>query len=460
MRKTTGIVAAALALCTGSAARADVVEASSTTMIRVGQETRDGLPGAKPDLVTVAPLYEILSISAREIANPVADDLQVVLSTWGSVDLGDRRWDDGTNGDVTGDVVTGYVRGALLKRHLVLSVGRQYVAQGVARMIQLDGGEAIVQLPVGLGVQAYAGSPVSQRFQRRTELVSWNPAGGDLAYGGRVFWRYGIDGEPGRGVELGASWAYVSDQGDVARDDVGLDLRIQPVDLLTLTANATWSAVESSTEDAASARLQPWKDRLAEFNVGVTMIPVRKLSVTAEFRRIAPDLFLPRTSILSVFSDKERTGGGLAATYRLTRAIVLSAEGHVDTEPKSDDPAKTYLGSDAAVRATWKRAETTAGVEVNYLDADDNGYVGARLFGRQQWGAIFAALDLLGDVFREDINGQKTTATATLTAGWAFAPAWSAVVSARAGATAFLEQELDVMAKLVYNQTYHVREVR
>ena len=68
--RQTPFIAAALALLAGSGARADTVEVSSTTLINAGQQTRDGRSGGKPELVTVVPAYEILSISARDVRTP------------------------------------------------------------------------------------------------------------------------------------------------------------------------------------------------------------------------------------------------------------------------------------------------------------------------------------------------------------------------------------------------------
>ncbi len=52
------LVSGALLIAAG--ARADTVDVTSTTMLDVGQQTRGGIPGSKPDLVTVAPAFEIL----------------------------------------------------------------------------------------------------------------------------------------------------------------------------------------------------------------------------------------------------------------------------------------------------------------------------------------------------------------------------------------------------------------
>jgi hypothetical protein len=67
---------------------------------------------------------------------------------------------------------------------------------------------------------------------------------------------------------------------------------------------------------------------------------------------------------------------------------------------------------------------------------------------------------VLGHLFREDVNGEKSAVTGALSAGVDLTRGFSAVVSGSAGVTPFLEQTYTVMAKLVYNSTYRMREVR
>ncbi len=426
-------------------ARADVVEASATTLLTGGQQTRDGLSGQKPSLVNVVPAFEILSVSARNVTNPLADDLEIVVSTWAAADLAERRWDNGTGSRLTGDVMTGYLKGELFQRRLSLQLGREYVALGAARMMQLDGGQAILTLPYGFGISGYAGSPVSQRFQSRGELVTWNPAGGDLAYGGRLSWKLPVAGAPGRGLDVGASYAMVTDSGETARQDVGLDLRLQPLDLVALTGEAVYSLYEK---------------RLAEASVLVTWSPLRKLHVSADFRQVFPDLLLPRTSILSVFADKERSIFGGGASYDLAHGLSVGADAHLALEPSSTEENGTYTGYEGAVRVAWHAGPNAAGAELILLDAEENGYQALRLYGRRAFGALFVAADLLGHLFKEEVNEVKGAYTGTLSVGYALGRGWTAVVAAREGVTPFMEQQLDVMAKLVYEQTYRAREVR
>jgi len=89
-----------------------------------------------------------------------------------------------------------------------------------------------------------------------------------------------------------------------------------------------------------------------------------------------------------------------------------------------------------------------------------NGYAGARFYVRREIAKFFAAADLLAYVFDQQINSQDYAANAGATVGYKLGKSWTASLSGRAGVTPFMEQQFDVMAKLAYNQTYRVREVR
>src|SRR5690349_13818267 len=97
------LVAASLLAAAASLARADRIDVDSTTLLNVARQTRGGTPGQPFDLVTVAPAFEILSITASDVRNGFADDLTFVLKTWAAYDIADRRWDNGTDSSLTGD---------------------------------------------------------------------------------------------------------------------------------------------------------------------------------------------------------------------------------------------------------------------------------------------------------------------------------------------------------------------
>ncbi|HEX9399902.1 MAG TPA: hypothetical protein VF912_07325 [Anaeromyxobacter sp.] len=438
-------LAVALALIAASTAQADTIEVSSITLLNLAKQTRGGVPGQDWNLVSVAPAFEIISITARDVRNGVADDLTFVLSTWASYDIRDRRWDNGTDSDLTGDLVTAYAQGRFIGRRLTLRLGRTQVPTGAARMIQLDGGQAVLLLPAGFRVSAYAGSPVAQRFATRSGFRSWNAVGGDLATGGRVGWSLALPGAPGRGLDLGASVNLVSDGGDPVRQEVGADARVALAEPLVLSAFAAYSLPD---------------ERASEAVVRAGWTPTRRLLVEADYRYVAPDLLLSRNSILSVFSAEERQWVGGGATYTVLRGLKVGGSYHLQVEPGATESASNELGNEADARVEWERGRTLAGLEGFVLDAFDNGYVGGRAFGRQELGRSFAALDVLLHRFREEVNGQRVAVTGTLSLGYELAHGFAAVVSGRAGMNPFMEQTFEVMAKLAYNQTYRRTEVR
>jgi hypothetical protein len=445
MRSHTLLAVAAIACLTPAFAGAETIDVDSTTMLNMAKETRGGTPGQRFDLASTATAFEIISLSARDVRTSFADDVGFVLKTWGAWDIQDRRWDSGTGSNLSADLVSAYVQGRLLDRRLTLRLGRTDVVAGTARMIQIDGGEAVFLLPAGFRVSGYAGSPVSQRFESRTSPLSWNPVGGDLAYGGRLGWSYPLSGSAGRGIDLGASANYVSDAGNPVRQEVGADARVKPVDAVVVTASGAYSVYDKRLAEAVA-------------NVGWTVSKPVLLEV--DYRFVAPDLLLARNSILSVFSaaDREIFGGGV--TWFVNRSLKVSGYYHLQVEPGATEEASKFVGSDATGRVEWQKGPTLAGVEGYYLDAFENGYVGGRLYGRRDFGRFFGTADVLAYFFREQVNGQSSAVTGTLTFGYELLRGLSAVASGQAGVTPYMQQTFEFMAKLVYGATYRKSEVR
>jgi hypothetical protein len=443
MRSPARLAASTFLLATALVARADVIEGSSTTLLAAGQQLRGTPAGQQPDLVNVMPFFEIIRVSAREIRNPLFQDLEISFSGWGAVDLADARWDSGTTGKGSGDVTTAYVRGSLADRRVQLRAGREFVAAGAGRMLQLDGADVVVRLPAGLSISGFGGVPVSQRFAGRSGLTSWNPAGGDLAWGGRLGYALALPGVVGRGLDVGVSLVSVSDHSDPVRQDLGVDFRIQPINRLALVGNATYSL---------------YAERVAEFNVTALFTATKALTLNLDVRHYSPDLFLARNSILSVFTDTNRTDLGGGVRYQFTRTLSSSLDYHLLIEPA--DGGGTEIGGEAAGRVEWESHGTVAGGELTYLKTGQSGYTGLRGYGRKDFGRLFVAADLMEVVFKQEVNGQKNSLTGSLSAGYQLARAWSIVVAGRAGVTPYFERQADAMVKLVYNNVVRVREVK
>jgi hypothetical protein len=437
------LITVASILAAAAVARADIIEASSTTLVSAGQQVRGAQAGEVPPLATVVPVFEILRIDAREIRNPIFKDLEVAFSGWGAYDTVDIRWNAGIDSQATGDITTAYVRAGMAGGRVQLRLGREFVTAGTGRMLQLDGGDLFLRLPAGFTVSAFAGAPVSQRFTARTSQSSWNPQGGDLAYGGRVGFALPLAGAAGRGLELGVSGVQITDHGDPVRKDVGLDFRFMPIRALTFIGSTTRSL------DA---------DRWVELNVSALVNATSKLFINVDYRQTAPDLFLPRNSILSVFTDTTRTDLGGGARYQLSPAWLLGLDYHALIEPA--DGGGTTTGYDAAARVEWEAHGTRLGGEILSLLSGESGYNGVRVYGKKEFGRLFAAGDLMGIALKQEVNGQTSAVEGTVSGGYQFSKSLSAVAAFHAGVTPYYTQQIDFMAKLVYNQTYRVREVK
>jgi hypothetical protein len=228
-----------------------------------------------------------------------------------------------------------------------------------------------------------------------------------------------------------------------ARQDLGVDGRWRPLRSLTLTGYALFSLLEL---------------RLAEGDLAALWQPLSSLQLGADYRRTSPDLFLPRSSILSVFSQETRDEAGGNAWWRPISRLRIETDYHVIL-------AEAGFGQRGGARVSASLGrffETTLAAEVRFLRlATANGYVQERLYLIQRLSpAWVATLDLDLYKLEQPINGQTLSFTSAATLGWQIAPRWRAVVTGIADTTPQVERRFECMAKLVYNATYRVHQVR
>jgi len=398
-------IAVGLAPAAGGQAEASTVEVSSTTLLAVRPDVRLG------EVRSAVPIVELVGLSAQGFEVPAVDDLKLRVSGWGRVDAVEGR-------DLAGDLEFAFLQGRLFDRRLSLTMGRHLVSGGAARLTQLDGASADVRIGRGLGVSAFGGVPVVPRFA---------VAKGDLAYGGRVYYRALID------TEVGVSYAHTLDHGLTARQDAGLDARVRLMRGLVVSGYGLWSLAEQ---------------RLAEIDIGPTWMATPDVQARVEYRRTAPDLFLPRRSIFSVFAEMQRDEVGGDVSWQLNRWANLFADYFSlwTGDGRGDDAsARATFRSDPAARAQF-------GVQARVFRVPVNGYVQGRVFGSYRaMNKVTVSLDLDGYQFTQAINGARSTFTGALTGSYNFLPGWLAVVSASGGTTVLLQTRYELFAKLVFN---------
>ncbi|HEX4462971.1 MAG TPA: hypothetical protein VIA18_33590 [Polyangia bacterium] len=419
MRSNAPALLVLLVSIAAATVRAETVDATLTTILQGRQDPRDG------NLYTSVPLYESLTLRIDELPLRHVDDFRLVVSGWGEVQLAPVRTTAGT-----GDLDLGFVEGKLFRRRLELRLGRQLVFGGAARALPLDGASATVRLPRRIAVNVYGGVPVTPRFGVHQ---------GDFVSGGRLSFRPSVDSE------IGASFIEMLKDGLQARQDLGVDARYHPtapaLRSLTLTGYALVSLIEL---------------RLVEGDVAATWQALRTpLQLGLDYRRTSPDLFLPRSSILSVFSQETHDEAGGNLYWRPVSRVRVEGDWHAVVDGDG-------FGQRGGARITGSLGpafETTLTAEARVLRlVTDDGYVQARVYAVQRLATkLVATLDLDAYWLERAINGQTLSFTSAATLGWDFSPGWRAVVTGIADTTPQVERRVECMAKLVYNAVYHVR---
>ncbi len=385
------------------------VSASATTVVLVRPEQQEARTGS----ATSAPLVELISLTAREDALGPVSDVRLQLVAFG-------RWDPlgiATEG-AGADLQLGYVEGRALDRRLQLRAGRQLVFMGGSpRLVHLDGAQVDYRIVRSVGVRAYGGVPVVPAF---------GPRQGDLQFGGRAYW------QPNWRSEVGASYTWGRLGETLNRSDVGVDGRYSPSLRLNVAGQFNWSLIEN---------------RIIEAQVTPQYRVLQNLDVHATLRRTAPDLWLPRTSILSVFSEEERDEAGLGAYWRPADRWSLSA----------DARGLRFMdgnGVDGRVRAAWDvgaMKATTLIAEARVLQIPANGFVQTRVGVIQRVGSKLT-VSAEGDVYflDETINGDDQSYTVNATAAWKFLPGWRASLTGLAMASPTWERRFDVLGRVTY----------
>jgi hypothetical protein len=420
LRELVAIAAlGAVTLAFAAGARAEIIDASSTTLLSGRQDPRDGV------VRTAVPVYEMVSVRASDFRLPGVEDMTVVMSGWGAVALADPT--EGKRG--MGDLDVAFVEAKALHRRIAVRLGRQLLVAGAGRNLAFDGLSLTVRPLRWAGVSAQAGVPVTPRFAADR---------GDALIAGRAFVKPAFDGE------AGVSFLQVLDNGEIARRDLAFDARLVPLSRLPLALSgfALFSLPDR---------------RLGEGNVTATWQLGRRLEVSGDYRRTAPDLFLPRNSIFSVFSQETRDEAGGYAYVKISPRLRMQGDYHVIV----DATGTGYDGSAKLTGAYGPEGRDTLGVESRRLALPTTGYTLARAFTVVRVAPLLTATaDASSFFFDADVNGQRRSFVGAATLAYDFRPRWRAVVTGIGSVTPFAERRFEGMARIVYQMTTQVRQVK
>lgn len=395
-------------------ANAQSVDLRTTTLLGLRPGWRSG------NTYTETPLIQWMGLTARGVDGEYVQDLRFQLVAWGQLLpeplSGHRGEEDPSTLASSADVELAYVQARILDRRVQLTVGRQIVTGGATRMLQLDGAQVDARLVGKLGLSAYGGVQTQPRF---------GATRGEAAVGSRLYYRHSFE------TEVGASIIQLLDGGLVARRDAGVDARWTPLRPLALTASGVWSLVE--------------RGQLVNAELAAHWSLLPRLRLTADLRRSSPDLYVPRSSIFSVFSEEQRDLVGGGVSWDALESLGLYGEYHVlRTEQGS--------GHDVGVQGTLRLSRrASVGAHTRLLAMPVNGYLTQRLWLQHALSDALS-LSLFGEATRLEnpINEQRSSLTTGASVCWALTPRWKALLSGSIGTTPLFRSRYELTTRLSY----------
>ncbi|MEW5848571.1 MAG: hypothetical protein AB2A00_07135 [Myxococcota bacterium] len=442
MRRHELLATLALVTTTTVPAYALAPEVKATTLLQLRQDPRDG------SVYTTVPAYTLFNLQARKVRLVKKMEADVVVSSWGRINGGDPV----DRGYLNGDISLAYLESRA--GPFGVRAGRQLVFDGVARGAHLDGIAASARPWEGLGVSVFAGAPVVPLLQDHRGLAM---------AGGRVSWRKSYD------TQLGISALHVLEQGRHAHQHVGLDGRTALMRMLVLSWMVRWSTLPGSstllalwprTKDggdleamlaravAPAEALQRALPSLAEADLALSFQPLEALQVTAEYRRTSLSLFIPRSSIFSVFSAEQRDQLGATVATRIRQWLTFD----VDAAALSTASGFGAQGGARLATRLGPRRSTTLGTQARVLKVPSSGFLMARAFGSQKL-PLGLSTTVDGDVYllEKPVHGQRFTAMVSWTNGIMFRPGWDVALQVAAGSSPLATARVEALARVSYN---------
>ncbi len=407
------------------------VTIDSTTMLGIAK--RD-ISGSSKE--TIIPATQFLGLTADKMAD---GNLSLHLYGWGRSDLADNSYNNDKN---AGSLTYGYLQYRFNHANANVRTGRFFVREGVVNE-QIDGVSARTDLPMGFGLSVFGGATV------HTAHLSGETSDGkgDTLYGGRANFRYnGL-------LEIGLSGVYESAApilktlhaaGDYRR--VGGDIWVTPIKTIDIVGHSSYN---------------PETQQFAEHSYLFNLKATQKLVLTGEFNRHFEQSYLfPRTTFSATLlnpNDKSSSAGG-STSYEISKNVEISGDyKHYTREFGSAD----RFGGET--RVNYKDNSVRGGIGYHYLNAGQGfaitpytsaSYHELRCFAMHDSKSYFAAVDLLGNFFKEKIYNQSSAWEATTTIGYHFTPALALSGDLTYGRNPQFTEEAKALLRLTYNMTY------
>jgi hypothetical protein len=299
------------------------------------------------------PAYEFLTLNACDLG---VKGLSLKASGFGLYDFADLQG----NRRLDGNLNFMFFEYRNENRKLDIKAGRHFVFAGAGYGDVIDGATLSYDLPLGFQFMAFGGFSVYQWYYSKTD---------ETTFGGRI----GHSHESILGTtDIGLSFIQKQQEGDVERENIGLDFLYSPARFLDFSGFLLYEDITGQIQD---------------LDIAMGIRPSGYLKAVVDYNRTIPSLFIPRNSIFAVFGVDSNDSIGIDLSYRPARKVNLGAEFHYF---RFNDSADT--GYTAEVRGTYSLCSKYGdiiGLSFKRLTEYDNGYLDMRLFALLKPAGIF-----------------------------------------------------------------------
>lgn len=427
MKKTccTLLCAASLA-ATPIAVTAAEVTVDSSTLLGIGK--RDVSGGAKE---TLAPATQFLGLSVDKIAD---GNLSLHLYGWGRADLADNSFNSSTS---DGSLTYGYLQYRFNEAGASIRAGRHFIHTGIINE-QIDGISARTDLPMGFGLSAFGGATVHIKDSLGNKI----DGKGDSLYGGRI--NYRSKGMLDIGLSAVSESSAPSAKTDYTR--IGADIWLTPSSTIDIIGQSSYNS-ETST--------------FANHSYLINYKPIPKLVLTGEYNRYNDNSYqLPWTSLATALNQNNKSSSaGFITSYEIDKNIEAALDyKHYSREFGSAD----RFGGD--LRVKYNDNSIRGGIGYHYLDAGQRfaitpytsgSYQELRCYLMQDTKSYFGAVDVLGQIFKDNIYNESSAWEAIASLGYHLTPALSLSGDISYGRNPQFSEEVKGLLRLTYNMTFN-----
>ncbi len=421
-----------LLLLSGVAQSAEI-SVDSTTMVRFSQ--RDVTGGDKQD---VRPASELIGLDATRLGD---GNLSLHIHGWGRADLGETSYGDSKS---AADLSYGFLRYRFNASNADIRAGRFFYREGIVNE-QLDGASVRTDLPMGFAISAFGGATVHVK-----DLPGEGSDGkGDYLAGGRLNYRY-------RGVlDLGISGVYEEEAPVLASHANGSNRKV---------GGDIWLSPHGSVELSGHSSYNTETKEVAEHRYRLNLRPSKELTISGEFAEQREQSRLYTWAMLSSSltnpDDKSRISGASISYGMAKPATVTLDYKHYDREAGKAD---RYGGE---IKVSLMGNSLRSGLGYHYLQADKGfaiigttsaSYHDLRVYTLHDTKSYFASLELNGQLFKEQINDEKSAYEASLSLGYHLTPSLALSGDISYGRNPQLQNETKGLVRLTYNATYSSR---